>query len=111
MSGFSKTKKAVADMPNGSRKELLTNLVKKAEFISGELVKLEAILKEKGWVEEYQNGQNQHGLKKSSEGDVYNQLIKNFAGLMQKILDCLPDDSDKGKDELEMFLARKNNVG
>ena len=98
-------------MPNGSRKELLTNLVSKAEFISGELIKLEAILKEKGWVEEYQNGQNQHGLKKSSEGDVYNQLIKNFAGLMQKILDCLPDDSDKGKDELEMFLARKNNVG
>ncbi len=98
-------------MPDGSRKELLTNLVRKAEFISGELVKLEAVLKEKGWVEEYQNGQNQHGLKKSSEGDVYNQLIKNFATLMQKILDCLPDESAQGKDELELFLMRKNGAG
>ena len=98
-------------MPDGAQKELLTNLIRKAEFIHGELLKLQDIILEKGWVEEYQNGQNQHGLKKSSEGDVYNQLIKNFAGLMQKILDCLPDDSDKGKDELEMFLARKNNVG
>ncbi len=98
-------------MPDGSRKELLTNLVSKAEFISGELVKLEAVLKEKGWVEEYQNGQNQHGLKKSSEGDVYNQLIKNFATLMQKILDCLPDESAQNKDELELFLMRKNGAG
>ena len=98
-------------MPDGSRKELLTNLVRKAEFISGELVKLEAVLKGKGWVEEYQNGQNQHGLKKSSEGDVYNQLIKNFATLMQKILDCLPDESAQNKDELELFLMRKNGAG
>ena len=97
-------------MPDGSRKELLTNLVSKAEFISGELVKLEAVLKEKGWVEEYQNGQNQHGLKKSSEGDVYNQLIKNFATLMQKILDCLPEETEN-KDELELFLMRKNGAG
>ena len=39
MSGFAKTKKAVAAMPDGAKKELLTNLIRKAEFIHGELGK------------------------------------------------------------------------
>lgn len=106
MSGFAKTKRAVSAMPDGARKELLTNLIRKAEFMNGELQKLQEIIKEKGWVEEYQNGQNQKGLKKSSEGDTYNQLIKNYAQLMRQIADNLPEEKDK-EDELDEFMKRR----
>lgn len=104
MSGFAKTKKAVGEMPDGAKKELLTNLIRKAEFMHDELHKLQKIISEKGWVEEYQNGENQKGLKKSSEGDTYNQLIKNYATIMQKILDNLPDGKAQQGDELDEFM-------
>ena len=47
MSGFAKTKKAVSAMSEGAKKELLTNLVKKAEFIHEELLKLQETIKER----------------------------------------------------------------
>lgn len=105
MSGFAKTKKAVSAMPDGAHKELLTNLIRKAEFMHSELIKLQEIIKEKGWVEEYQNGEHQRGQKKSSEGDTYNQLIKNYAMLMRHITDNLPDEKND-EDELTKFRSR-----
>lgn len=113
MSGFAKTKKAVAAMPDGAKKELLTNLIRKAEFIHGELGKLQKVIGEKGWVEEYQNGEHQRGQKKSSEGDTYNQLIKNYAMLMRQILDTLPPDTP-AEDEFEQFtreMKKKRSGG
>ena len=103
MSGFAKTKKTVGAMPDGAQKELLTNLIRKAEFIHGELLKLQDIILKKGWVEEYQNGQNQHGVKKSSEGDTYNQLIKNYTTLMRQIMEKLPTKTNE-PDEFERYM-------
>lgn len=96
-------------MKDGAMKELLTNLIRKAEFMHEELLKLQTIIKEKGWVEEYQNGQNQKGLKKSSEGDTYNQLIKNYSAIMRQIIDKLPAETNED-DELTQFMKRKNGV-
>lgn len=93
-------------MQDSAKKELLTNLIRKAEFMHEELLKLQKIIKEKGWVEEYQNGQNQRGLKKSSEGDTYNQLIKNYSTIMRQIIDKLPAETDED-DELTQFMRRK----
>ena len=106
MSGFAKTKKLVGAMQDGAQKELLTNLIRKAEFIHGELLKLQDIILEKGWVEEYQNGQNQHGVKKSSEGDTYNQLIKNYTSLMRQIMDKLPMQTGE-PDEFERYMKEQ----
>lgn len=106
MSGFAKTKKTVGAMPDGAQKELLTNLIRKAEFIHGELLKLQDIILEKGWVEEYQNGQNQHGVKKSSEGDTYNQLIKNYTTLMRQIMEKLPVQTNE-PDEFERYMKEQ----
>lgn len=92
-------------MPDGARKELLTNLVRKAEFMHSELLKLQDIIKEKGWVEEYQNGEHQRGQKRSSEGETYNQLIKNYTALMRQITDNLPVEK-KEDDELTQFRKR-----
>ena len=91
MSGFAKTKKTVGAMPDGAQKELL---------------KLQDIILKKGWVEEYQNGQNQHGVKKSSEGDTYNQLIKNYTTLMRQIMEKLPTKTNE-PDEFERYMKEQ----
>ena len=94
-------------MKDGAQKELLTNLVRKAEFMHEELLKLQKYIADNGWTEEYQNGQNQYGKKKSSEGDTYNQLIKNYSTIMRQIIDKLPSDTEED-DELTRFMKRKN---
>lgn len=101
---FRKTKKAVEGLPDG-RRERAAKLVAKLEFMNDELVKLEKIIAEKGWVEEYQNGQNQFGLKKCSEGEVYNSLIKNFTSTMRALNDMLPDETGE-QDALEAWLSQ-----
>ena len=110
MSGFAKTKKLVGAMQDGAQKELLTNLIRKAEFIHGELLKLQDVIKEKGWVEEYQNGQNQKGIKKSSEGDTYNQLIKNYSMLMRQIMEKLPTETESA-DEFDQYMHGRKKIG
>ena len=97
-------------MPDGAKKELLSGMVKKAEFMHEELTKLQDILREKGWVEEYQNGEHQRGFKKSSECDIYNQLIRSYSVIMQKVLDALPDDV-KPKDAFDEFMKKWGNAG
>lgn len=89
---FKKTKEKLKEL-TGSKKERATALFKKIEFMDAELQKLQAILKEKGWVETYQNGNNQFGMKKSSESDVYNTLIKNYTSAMKQLDDMLPAES------------------
>lgn len=89
---FKKTKAKLKEL-TGSKKERATALFQKVEFMDAELQKLQEILKEKGWTENYQNGSNQFGMKKSSEADVYNTLIKNYTSAMKQLDEMLPEDT------------------
>ena len=90
-----------------AKKSLGMALLDKASFMDEELRKLQDILKEKGWVEEYQNGANQCGLKKSSEADVYNGMIKNYNSTLKQIADLFPADSKtESGDPLMSFLKK-----
>ena len=62
-------------------------------------------IKEKGWTEEYQNGANQRGVKKSSEGETYNVVLKNYNSTLAAICKLLPDER-VGGDELMDFIGR-----
>ena len=91
-----------------SKQELAQKLLDKAKFMDAELEGLQVILKEKGWVENYQNGANQFGLKKSSEGEVYNTLIKSFNTTMKQINDMLDAVvTAEEEDELMSYLKGK----
>ena len=90
-----------------AKKSIATGLLDKAVFMDSELLKLQKILKTKGWVEEYQNGANQCGLKKSSEADVYNGMIKNYNSTLKQIADLFPADSKtETGDPLMSFLKK-----
>ena len=101
---FGKTKKLVEELPD-SKRERAAKLLIKLEFMNEEIDKLQAILKEKGWVEQYQNGANQFGLKKSSEGEVYMNLMKTYNSTLRSLNDMLPDDVST-QDELEQWLDK-----
>lgn len=101
---FTKTSKLIEELPDGKR-ERAAKLLSKLIFMNEQLEKLQAIITEKGWVESYQNGANQFGLKKSSEGEVYNNLMKIFNTTMRCLNDMLPDSED-GCDELEEWLSK-----
>ena len=102
---FNKTKAMVAALPPGKR-ERAAKLLSKLEFMNAELDKLQEIIAEKGWVEEYKNGANQSGLKKCTEGEVYNIMIKNFGVTMKTLNEMLPEDG--GADELEEWMAKQH---
>lgn len=101
---FTKVKKKIKEL-TPEKQELAGRLLDKAIFMDGELVKLQAAIEEKGWTEEYQNGATQKGIKKSTEGDTYNTMIKNYNAVIGALYKMLPEENGTG-DELEEFLGR-----
>ena len=65
-------------------------LIDRAAFITISLEDLEEQLNETGWVETYQNGENQSGLKKSAAADVHISLTKNLNAIVKQLLDLVP---------------------
>ena len=84
---------------SGSRRERATRLYEKASFMDKELQKLQGILEEKGWTEEYQNGKNQSGIKKSAEADVYTTLSKNYLAVMKELNEMLANVQEPERED------------
>lgn len=78
------------------------SLIERAAFITVSLQDLEEILQREGWVEGYQNGANQHGVKKSACADVHISLTKNLNSIMKQLLDMVPAAQER--DELAELL-------
>ena len=49
------------------------------------------------WTEEYQNGQNQRGLKKSAAAEVHISLTKNLNAIMKQLLDLVPPAQEESR--------------
>ena len=65
-------------------------LIDRAAFITVSLEDLEEQLNETGWVESYQNGENQSGMKKAAAADVHISLTKNLNAIIKQLLDLVP---------------------
>lgn len=65
-------------------------LIDRAAFITVSLEDLEEQLNKTGWVEEYQNGENQYGMKKAAAADVHISLTKNLNVIIKQLLDLVP---------------------
>ena len=85
---------------------LIQNLV----FIEEQLSQLQAEIREKGVVSEYQNGENQWGTRKSPEVDVYNALLKNYISGIKQINEIFGEQA-QADDELTKFLKQGRGGG
>jgi hypothetical protein len=65
-------------------------LIDRAAFITVSLADLEEQLNETGWVEMYQNGENQSCMKKAAAADVHISLTKNLNAIMKQLLELVP---------------------
>lgn len=78
-------------------KKAVDSLIDEAAFMAVSLRELRTIINEKGYTEEYQNGANQKGVKKRSEIEVYNTMIKNYSAIVKQLTDLIPkEEKEKG---------------
>lgn len=85
---------------------LIFNLV----FMEEQLAQLQAEIREKGVVSEYQNGENQWGTRKSPEVDVYNAMLKNYISGIKQLNEIFGEQA-QADDELTKFLKQGRGGG
>lgn len=69
---------------------------------------LSAQLDAAGFVEEYQNGENQFGKKESTESKAYSTMIKNYNAVVRTLLSCLPENAQpQAEDAFDQFLRER----
>ena len=93
-----------APLPENERK-FLQPLFENAAFMKITLDGLQDEIREKGTVEGYQNGEHQSGFKISAAVQAYNQTIKNYNAVMDKLIDRLPAE-EKKSDSLSQFKLK-----
>lgn len=90
------------------KKKAVSSLIKNAAFMSVTLEDLQEEINENGVTEEYRNGANQFGVKKSSAVEVYNTMIKNHVQVMKQLTDLLPKEPpDPTDDGFDNFVENK----
>ena len=94
-------------------KKSVDSLVDEAAFMAASLYELRKIIDEKGYTEEYQNGANQKGVKKCSEVEIYNTMIKNYAAIVKQLTDLIPKEPAKSaqnvSDGFEDFINERGD--
>lgn len=93
-------------------KKCVSSLIDNAAFMAASLKELRTIINAKGYTEAYQNGENQKGIKKSAEVDIYNNLSKNYMAIMKQLLDLLPKTEAlaAAKNEFDDFVNRREDL-
>lgn len=66
-------------------------LIEQAAFMQITLEDLQKDILGEGCVEEYQNGKNQSGMKATASLQAYNAMVKNFAGICERLDRILPE--------------------
>ena len=92
-------------------KKAVDSLVDEAAFMAASLHELRATINEKGYVEEYQNGANQKGIKKCSEVEIYNTMIKNYSSVVKQLTDLIPKKQENTGEHSDGFDDFVNNRG
>ena len=105
---LNKLKKIFKDIEPGKQK-VVEKLISNAAFMAESLDDLQNTIREKGFVEEYHNGANQSGMKKCSEVEIYNTMIKNYSSIIKQLVDLLPNEAKSGGDELLDFISGQSN--
>ena len=80
-------------------------LLENAAFMRVTLDELQIKIRLEGATDEYKNGANQCGVKISAAIQAYNQLMKTYHTLMDKLMAKLPQEAKEKKNGLELDLS------
>lgn len=71
------------------------SLIQNAAFMSVSLEELQETINDNGYISEYQNGENQHGTKKSPEVEIHIAMTRNHAAIIKQLSDLVPPEKKK----------------
>ena len=98
----------IFSLADEDRLKIVTPLINQVANMEEQLETLQADLKETGFVETYQNGENQSGTKESTVSRAYSSLFKNYVIAIRTLLQCLPESaSQEAEDALTVFIKKK----
>lgn len=100
--------KKILNNLDDDRKKAVEKLLEDAAFMAVTLDETRQIIARDGIIEDYQNGQNQSGHKKSSAVEVYDKLVNTYAKVVKQICDCIPDApaSDPAEDIMKYIMEK-----
>lgn len=104
---ISKVKSLLKDVDKRKVKGM-TELIDNVSFMAIHLRDLQKTINSNGKTCEYQNGENQFGVKKSPEIEIYNTMIKNYTSTMKVILDASGKTNVIADDGFEAFVHGKS---
>lgn len=86
-----------------NRSKLVESLINDAAFQRVTLEETREIIQRDGIIEEYQNGANQKGIKKSAAVEVYDKMVNTYSKVIKQLCDLLPEKVvwDEQEDEEE----------
>ena len=102
-----KLKRIFKEIPE-NKKKVVEKLMDNAAFMAEQLELLQEDIKEKGYIFEYQNGENQWGTKKAPEVEIYIALTKNYSGIIKQLLELVPKTEGDSDDELSLFMRERS---
>ncbi len=92
-----------------SKLRLVENLINEAAFQRVTLEETREIISRDGVIEEYQNGANQRGIKKSSAVEVYDKMVNTYSRIIKQLCDLLPEkvvfDGSQETDPAEELMS------
>ena len=98
----------VVEVVSDRKKSLAISLINQIAFMHASIEELEEIINANGYVEVYQNGANQSGVKKSSEVEVFNSMSQRFNQAVSTLLSMIPDETKKETGgSLLQFISEK----
>jgi len=92
---------------NDEALKISKNLISENAFLACQLRTLRETILKNGVCEEYKNGENQFGRKKSAEVDIYNNLIKHFIAINKQLFELLPEKNNAKTNTLKEFINSK----
>ncbi len=78
-----------------NKKKILEPIIESTAFLRVSMGELSEIINSEGYTEEYINGKNQSGIKKSAEVDIYTQMSKNLTANIKLLCDNSPPEDRK----------------
>ena len=82
---------------------LARKLISRAAFLAVALDDIEKDISENGYEQEYQNGENQRGMKKSAAAELHVTYSKNLFAVMKQLNEMLDVSTAAGGDAFENF--------
>lgn len=74
-----------------NKRSIVSPLLQNYAFMTVTLFDLQQAINKCGYVETYQNGEHQSGIKQSAPLQAYNSMLRNYAQVTKQLTNLLPN--------------------